>query len=127
MKVAAIKPLLGKSIRLFLLGVLVAAAIVLPGKRADAALFLVSDPVAGCPGAAAPCPTSFNLSLDAGAVVNTPAQSDGSLHWDASSLPNGSHVMAVSAVNTWGSSSAVNFTFNRQVPLPPANLRLGAQ
>jgi len=92
--------------------------------------FLVSDPVAGCPTTVAGdthCPTSFAISLDAGAVVSSPAKTDGSLYYDMGSAPTGSHALSMKAVNVWGQSSALNFPFSKSFPDPPANPRLNAQ
>ena len=78
-------------------------------------------------------PDEFEVVMDGGAVVYSPAQtvSDGvRIHYDVGGVSTGSHTVGVKACLTddaWGRlcSTAVNFTFVRpSEPAVPANMRL---
>ena len=73
--------------------------------------FLVCDPD--------PKATEYIIVFD-GATITTPAP----LNLDLESITEGEHVLEVRAKNTWGVSSAVPFTFTKELPLTPTNIGL---
>jgi hypothetical protein len=92
--------------------VLVAALVLGFSTIVESAPFLVCDayPSSGQQ------PTSFLVSFDGGAAIETGVQTnaDGGvqLHYDLSALATGSHVVTVQAKNVWGvSASSVPLSF----------------
>lgn len=72
-------------------------------------------------------PSSFNVSMDGGAVVVVPATvtADGTLFkYDITNISTGTHVMNISAVNDWGTSATVAYTFQRYVVVVPKGVRI---
>ena len=73
-------------------------------------------------------PTKYVLTMDGGAVLEVDPQklADNSvrLHYDVSSVSNGSHRLTVAAKNIWGSSSTVPFDFTKSIPATPSGLSL---
>lgn len=85
--------------------------------------FLVSDAVPVGDNA----PVKYVVTLD-GVSVDVAPQDLGNgtvrLNYDLGVPGNGDHAVSVVAVNNWGSSEAVNFTFAATPPAPPSNLRI---
>ena len=84
---------------------------------------LVSDPVAVGDGA----PVKYVLSVDGNSVDVAPQDlGNGTvrLSYDLGLPSAGSHSVSAVAVNSWGDSEAVNFTFAATPPAPPSNLRI---
>lgn len=104
-------------------------ALLVPG-FAWASPFVVSDlyPAAGIQ------PDGFTISVDGGAVVESPAQAVTGgvrLHFDVGGLPGGSHTITVRAFKNYAEpwtrkeSDPVNFTFTVPVsPSAPAGIGL---
>lgn len=83
---------------------------------AQAAPFLVCDPQAGV--------THYQITGDPYWTGDIPAQADGSLRTDLATIPTGAHNISVRACNLWGCSSAVPFSFTKELPVAPANTRI---
>lgn len=85
--------------------------------------FLVCDPVASGEGA----PVKYVVTVDGTAVDVAPQDlGDGTvrLYYDLGVPSAGNHAISVVAVNNWGNSDPVNFSFAATPPAPPSNLRL---
>ena len=121
-----------------LAAILLATLLSLTPLLALAAPFIVSDAYV----APAVIPDYFKVSLDGGAVTQSPAyQEPGTqrwiLHFDVGSVSVGSHTLAVSACKAatmWGPeacSSSVNFPFARPAavvaPAAPTGIALASQ
>lgn len=94
----------------------VTLALVLLAGPVMAAPFLVCDPQPGV--------TDYSITGDAALAGMVLAHSDGSLRKDLNAVPAGSHTINVVACNAWGCSTAVPFSFGKQIPNPPTGLRL---
>ena len=74
-------------------------------------------------------PTMYVLTRDGGTAFEVDPQklADNSvrLHYDVSSVSNGTHNMTVKAKNLWGESASVPFSFTKAVPTSPLNIALG--
>ena len=85
---------------------------------AQASPFLISDPNADT--------TSYQFTGDA-FFTTIASQADGSLRYDLTGIPPGTHAIAVAACNMWGCSTTVPFAFSATIPSVPGGLRLVAQ
>ena len=85
---------------------------------AQASPFLISDPNADT--------TSYQFTGDAFFTTKT-AEVNGSLRYDLTGIPPGTHAIAVAACNMWGCSKTVPFEFSATKPSAPGGLRLVAQ
>jgi hypothetical protein len=72
-------------------------------------------------------PSSFNVSVDGGAIVNVPAlvTSEGSMFkYEITNIATGTHTLNISAVNDWGTSATVAYTFQRYVVIIPKSMKI---
>jgi hypothetical protein len=84
---------------------------------------LVSDAVQVGDGA----PEKYVVEVD-GVSVDAAPEDNGNgtvrLNYDLGAITPGGHTINVTAINKWGASEVVNFTFAATPPAPPSNLRL---
>ena len=86
--------------------------------------FLVCDPVP----TTAVQPTSYKIIIDGGTPIVAPVQKNADnsvqLHYDVSGLTDGAHAISVSAVDAFGGSTSIPFSFVKGVPAAPTGLAI---
>ena len=84
--------------------------------------FLVCDPVP------ADTVTHYLVKIDGASAITVAAygNSDGTvmMHYDCVDFSNGNHSLEIAAVNIWGESTYVPFSFLKQVPAIPLTFGL---
>ena len=110
-------------VRIMALGILVLCLAGI-GTAQAAGPYLVCDPYA-----ASVAVTSFTVFWDGTTTgISVPVLTDATgtyIHLDLSTVTNGAHTVKIRAKNSWGESAdSLPFTFTKQVPAAPLNIRI---
>jgi len=93
--------------------------------------FLISDPQCKLENDNG-CAAGFELSLDDGATWGVMGSQDVGadkvmIHHDLGGFPEGMNNIQVRAVNLWGESATIPFSFTKSVPSAPTNMAVSPE